>query len=435
MLEGNFGRNVIGSYALQIGSLFLSLISSILLARLLGPSSFGDYAFALNWALVLSTLATLGMDKLAVRSVASYLTKEQWSLIKGLVRWTSITVLFFSLFVMAVEFLIRGIFVAEPTPSLTLTITIAMLLLPLLALTRVHQGVLRGLHYIVRGQLAETILRPLLLILLLLLSLFKVGRMTAPLAMGLHVVAAFLSLGLVAFLVIRIVRPKARNLPHSSSGRLWLTIAIPLLFSGMLDEINQRASILMLGALLNTESVGIYNVAKRLTEPTIFVLIAINVTLAPHIAGYNAQNQHEEMQSLVTRSTRAGLFVSGLVALLIILLGPWLLMLWGSEFRLGYSVVLMLTLGQLAQAAIGPVALLLNMTGYERNVVFALAVSTALIIGLNYALIPRFGMNGAAASTVTGILTWSILLAVQVRKLLRIDPTFVGQTLGTNSTG
>ena len=433
--QNKFSRTVIASYVLQIGSVFLSLILSILLARLLDLSEFGDYTYALNWILVLTSLATLGMDKLAVRSVASYASKEQWAMVKGLIRWSTIIVLSFSLFIMVAVFLVRRIFIADPTSTKTVTLSVALLLLPLLSLTRVQQGTLRGLHHIVKGQLAETILRPLLLIFILLLGLITIGRMTAPLAMGFHVVAALISLGIIAFLVFHVIRPEVKNLLPAYAGRIWLTIAIPLLFSEMLDEINQRASILMLGNMLNTEVVGVYNVAKRLAEPTIFVLIAVNVTLAPRVASYYSNNRHDELQSMITRSTRFALLASGIVALAILVLGPWLLLLWGPEFRPGYSVVLILTLGQVVQAAIGPVVLLLNMTGHERNVVVGLAVSTTLNLILNYLLIPQFGINGAAIATVTGILTWNILLAFRVRKLLQIDPSIIGQFLRVNSGG
>ena len=433
--QNNFGRHVLGSYALQIGSVLLSMVSSILLARLLGADGFGEYAYALNWALLLTTFTTLGMDKLAVRSIASYAAKEQWSFIKGFMRWTSIMVLLFSLLIMAIAFAVRGYFVAEFTPSIFFTLTISLFLLPLLALTRVYQGILRGFHLILKGQVAETILRPLLLIFFLLLGYFTIRQMTAPLAMGLHVTAAISGLAIIIYLVICIVKPRTRNLQPAYTGRLWLTIAIPILLSSMLDEINQRASILMLGTLLNTEAVGVYNVAKRLAEPTIFVLIAINVTLAPRIASYYSNNQHEEMQSLVTRSTRAALLLSGLTVLFVISLGPRLFLLWGPEFSAGYPVLIILALGQLVQAAIGPVVILLNMTGYERNVVVGLAISSTLNILLNIVLIPRYGMMGAASATVAGILSWNILLAGRVRKLLRIDPSILGRTIGASHNG
>ncbi len=329
MAQGRFSRSVIGSYALQVGSVLLSLIVSILLARLLGPRGYGDYAYALNWVLVLSTLATLGMDKLAVRSVASYGSKAQWSLVNGLVRWATIRVLLFSILVMVGALLVRRFIIVEPASSTTITFVVALLLLPLLTLTQVHQGVLRGLHHIVQGQLADAIARPLLLIIFLVLALLTAGQMTVPLAMSLHVVAAAFSLAMVLLVVIYFIRPEVSNLQPAYEGRLWWIIATPLLFSGMLAVLNQRVSILMLGSLLNTEAVGIYNVAKRLAEPTVFVLIAVNVALAPRVASYYANNQHEKMQSMVTRSARIILLVSVPVALIIALLGPWLLLLWG----------------------------------------------------------------------------------------------------------
>lgn len=426
LVRGRFSRSVLGSYALQIGSVLLSFLTSILLARLLGPSSFGDYAYALNWALVLSTLTTLGLDKLSVRSVASYSSKEQWSFVKGLVHWSTIRAVLFSFFIMATALLLGRY---RLDPSLTITLAIALLLIPLFTLTRIYQGVLRGLNYIVSGQLAETLVRPLFYIILLLISLLTAGQLNAPLAMGLHALAAALSLVMISVMLLYVLRPKTGLLKPATEGKIWWSIAIPLLVSGLLEILNQRASILMLGSLLNTEAVGIYNVAKRLTEPTVFVLVAVNVTLAPRIASYYANDQLQEMQSTVTRSVRLALLVAAPIALIIVLLGPWLLLMWGPAFRAGYSAAIILTLGQLLQAAVGPVILLLNMTDHEREVVIGLAVSTTLTIILNYILIPRFGINGAAIATVIGTLIWNIILAYQVKKLLRIDPTVIGSPI------
>jgi len=425
--QGTFTRNIGSTYALLVGSVALSLALSILLARLLGPVGFGDYAYALNWVLVLSTLAALGMDKLAVRNAAAYSSEGQWSLLRGLVRWATIRVLLFSILVIAITILVRSLMTGEFTSSTTVTLAVAVLLIPILTLAQVHQGVLRGLDYIVQGLFADMIVRPLVFMIFLLGGLFAVGEMTAPWAMFLHFAAAALSLGLIFYLVIRYVRPKVLHFEPEYASRLWWTITIPFLVSASLESLNQRVSILMLGSMLDTEAAGIYNVAKRLAEPTIFVLIAVTAVLGPRVAGLYAKREHDELQSIVTKSSRIILAASLPIALVIIILGPWLLLLWGPEFRAGYTASVILIAGQIVNSAVGPVALLLNMTNHEREVVIGLAISTIAVIILNYILIPRYGVNGAAVASTASLIIWNIFLAVLVRKRLGIDSTIAGR--------
>ena len=52
-------------------------------------------------------------------------------------------------------------------------------------------------------------------------------------------------------------------------------------------------------------------------------LISFNVALALRVAGYYANNQHEELQSIVMEKERIVLLISVPVALFIVLLGPW----------------------------------------------------------------------------------------------------------------
>ena len=162
-----FTRSVIGSYVLYVVSALLSLATSILLARLLGVRGFGDYAYALNWALVLATLATLGMDQLAVRRVSSYASREEWTFINGLLRWSTMRVLAFSFASIGVIFVLWRVLNPSLDVSATDVLLVAAFLYPLLALTSLHQGFIRGLRYILLGQVAETIVRPSLHIILL----------------------------------------------------------------------------------------------------------------------------------------------------------------------------------------------------------------------------------------------------------------------------
>jgi O-antigen/teichoic acid export membrane protein len=87
--------------------------------------------------------------------------------------------------------------------------------------------------------------------------------------------------------------------------------------------------------------------------------------------------------------------------------------------------LLMLTVGQTVNAATGVVHVLLNMTGHGRDTLrgVALGAATGLILGV--ALIPAFGLNGAAIASTLGIIAENLYLVLRVRLRLHIDSTIL----------
>src|SRR5690606_14902262 len=92
-----------------------------------------------------------------------------------------------------------------------------------------------------------------------------------------------------------------------------------------------------------------------------------------------------------------------------------------DPFRTGYVALLILVFGQLINAGMGCVVVLLNMTGHERDTLNGVAVAAVANLLLNFLLIPRFGINGAAASTAVSLALWNILLARTVAKRLGLS--------------
>ena len=63
------------------------------------------------------------------------------------------------------------------------------------------------------------------------------------------------------------------------------------------------------------------------------------------------------------------------------------------------------------------------MTGNQIGGMISIAISSVLNIGLNYMLIPLYGLEGAAIATGASLLTWNALLTY-----------FVWRNLGVNCT-
>ena len=90
--------------------------------------------------------------------------------------------------------------------------------------------------------------------------------------------------------------------------------------------------------------------------------------------------------------------------------GKPLLLLFGPAFGEGYPLLFILSIGLLFRASIGPAESLLTMAGQQG---ICAAIYTAMFIlnvVLNVALIPIFGLAGAAIATATALIIETIAL-------------------------
>ena len=71
----------------------ISFLVHGLLARTIGAGSYGHFAYATHWMAVLLLLCNLGLKSTLTGFVSAYRAKEQWALLRGLLRratqWTT----------------------------------------------------------------------------------------------------------------------------------------------------------------------------------------------------------------------------------------------------------------------------------------------------------------------------------------------------------
>ena len=103
-----------------------------------------------------------------------------------------------------------------------------------------------------------------------------------------------------------------------------------------------------------------------------------------------------------------------------LLAGPFLLSLFGPGFVEGYELMFFLFAGFLAKALIGPGETLLNMAGKQKLCVILYIIIFGCNIALNMALIPVYGLTGAAAAVAIAMSIEAVLLHVAIRRTLGI---------------
>lgn len=418
-----------GTFALKVAGTGLSFVISVLLARLLGARGYGTYTYALAWIGLLSVPAIMGLDKLLIREVAAYQVRSARGLTRGLLRRSNQAVLLISLLI-ALGAAIVSWFLIDLTNNfqLLLAFWISLLLLPLTALTRIRQAAMQGLRYVVSAQVPEMLLRPVLFIALIGGAYLLIGsRLNAPWIMALQAAAAGVAFLVGAVLLGRALPATVKTAPPDYKTKYWFYSALPLLLVGGMQVINAQTDMVMLGSIKGVEAAGVYRVATRGADLIAFVLVSVNTALAPTIATLYTAGEMQRLQRIVTRSTRVVFLLSLPLALGLIAFGNWFLLIFGQGFLQGDIALTVLSVGQLFNASMGSVGILLIMTGYERDAAMGVGVSALLNVALNALLIPPLGLEGAAVATATSIIVWNLLLAIWVYRRLGIHTTALGK--------
>lgn len=419
-----------GTAGVHLAATALAVVTSIILARALGPSGYGAYAFAFAVVNLLGVPAVVGFDQLTIREIAAYRTAGEAGAAAGLLRRGDQLALLASLALAGLTALYAWLFGAGWDPLLRDALLIGLPAVPLLALIRVRQGALQGLRRIVRGQLPETIVLPLLFLLLVCVFLFLPGRsLDAITAVALHVLAAVATLAF-GWLLLRLHLPdEITSAEPRFRTREWLASAIPLLFVAGLYVVNSKADTVMLAGFKGPEPVGIYNVASRGAGFVGFFLMAGQRALAPTISRLHEESERERLQRVVTAVVRVVAAVTLPVALTFVLAGEWILTwVYGVEFAGGAPALAILSVAYLLAVATGPVGYLLMMTGHERAAARGVGLGAALNVTLNALLIPHWSVLGAAVATGTSMVVFNLVLLWQVRRRLGLRASALGGT-------
>jgi len=427
-LGGRFARGAGGALILKAAATGIGFGLQLLLARLLGAESYGVYTYAFSWVTVLVVFGRFGLGNAVVRFVAEYEATEQWASLRALLRRSALWTATISLLVTVAAVLVVRLLEPRLEGDLPAALYAGLLILPFYSLLGVQDATARGFRRPVVSQVPDAIVRPLLMGALLLAGWWwlstELSAIHAMLALDVAIVVALvLSVVIVRGLVPRSARVVA---PDFSRRSEWWGVALSMGLVGGMNILRNRVDILMIGAFLGPEPVGFYAAAARYAELMLFALQAVNAFSGPMIAGLFARGQRAEIQRLVGFAALAISALAVPVGIALLVFGRPLLGLFGREFEVAYDSLVWLTAGQLASALAGSVGLLMTMTGNHRAVARIVGGSAILNVAMNAVLIPRMGIEGAAAATAVTAAASNGAMWLLVWRRLGVDPTLLG---------
>ncbi|HUR29560.1 MAG TPA: polysaccharide biosynthesis C-terminal domain-containing protein, partial [Planctomycetota bacterium] len=191
--------------------------------------------------------------------------------------------------------------------------------------------------------------------------------------------------------------------------------------SAMLLELNAKVDIWMLGLSLGDERVGVYSFAANLAEGFFQLIVVLQNNFNPLLANLIARGERAEVEALVRKARRWIVPSFAAAALASAVIYPWTLpLLKGPEFA-DSAVSFAILVGSIgALAAWLPFGNLLLMAKHPAwNSLLMLAVA-GVNLAMNWVLIPRLEIAGAAVGTAIAFGTFAVLLVILSRRLVGV---------------
>ncbi|MBU1191312.1 MAG: oligosaccharide flippase family protein [Gammaproteobacteria bacterium] len=416
-------RGSLVSFIIQGSGAALIFLAEIILARILGAQGYGLFATVMASLQVLVMVALLGSNNLLLRFVPIFSGTADWSHLRGLVRHCSLISLTLGISIFSAATLLLVVVIGDRISTDTSwAFLIGMAILPVAALSLQRQSILRGLHFVAAALSPELIVRPLVLMSLVAGLTWGLGKsVSAPMALAMNGLAVLVAFLLGNYWLRRAMPAGVMASPHSVRIHEWLRIAVPLFLIAGLQLLIVRLDIMLLGVLSGHEQAGHYAAASRIGDLIVFALASANIIVGPLIAGLHARNDIAGMQRMLVTLSKGVMLLTVPLVLVIVLFGRSILGFFGGEYVSAYVPLLILVCGQLINALSGPVDFVMAMTGQQVKMMQILVLAAGLNLALNFALIPQFGLIGAASATAITTAFWNIYMRYIVLKRLGVD--------------
>lgn len=421
---GQISRHSLTFFAGTIFTMGAGYLVKIYVARVLGAEQLGLYALGMTLVSMTQLVSNLGLQGTAARYVAVYNATTRLDDLRGfLTRSVGIVLSLTSVF--SIGLVVMGSWLARHlyhAPGLGQYMSLFGVLTVLGAANTLYCQILAGFKDITkRTVITNFIGTPLVItltVLLLALGTGMRGYLWAQIVNSVVVVA--LLVGVAWKLTPPAARFSWRPLPPLDPEiKAFAAAAFGM---SAVEFLVSQADKVLLGFYLNPALVGMYVVASTISALIPMILQSVNQIFAPVIADLHSRGRIDVLQRLFQTLTKWVLgFTLPLVFVVITFAAP-MMRIFGPAFEPGWPVLVIGSVGQIVNCSVGSVGLLLFMSGNQRRLMKVQFVMVGISLLMNIALIPVFGVVGAAlaaASVNVGGNVWNLF---EVRKALGIVP-------------
>lgn len=388
---------------------------SIVMARSLGRDEYGLIALTMGIAGILEILGDMGMNTGAARYIPFHQARKEWDAVRRIVSINVASKAATAVLLGALIYLLAGLlagFFGKPIDPL---LRIAALVLAMNVVGGAAQGLLRGLQRLGAMSVANAVR-----------DLVWLGTsMALVLGGGLGVEGAVWGYvaGAVAWAVVNIAAmargvradvPERGPLAERYQGAMamtLLTFGVPVMLTNLIMMVIEWTSTFVIGYDLAVKDLSAFNVAYGMVSMPLVLTQAIGWAMLPAMSHAYGQGRSDILRGIWQGSVKlVDIVLFPIAALLMAMSAPGIGLLYGSEYSAA-AVPLTIMALMLFFKPVGVICLqMLAAMAMQLHILRAIVVSLAINVAMNLALVPLWGVEGAAVAATTTFVVNSVLL-------------------------
>jgi O-antigen/teichoic acid export membrane protein len=407
----------------------ISLVSGLVIARLLGAADYGLFSVLRNYSLISVILAKAGLDLGLTKRLGQHLETERPPEAGTLTLAALVVVAVLSLIIVTLCVAWLGPYLQTHVygfAGFSSMFAQMILIVPLWGLLQVLSAAFRARLEPGPGVIAEMVLQPTAR-LLISASLIVMGWGVLGAVWG-TILAALIATFYIAGKAVRYFSLGSYGVKNSTWREL-LGITESSLTLGVsvgIVTLTRSVDLLILAAYVNSLDLGKYAVAQMLVLLVGLCGAAFGQLMGPLIAQYWKNDQRSMIDVLLKRNTRLIIVATAPMVVVIAIFGGELSLAFGPEYEIPNHVLALLALAQFATGALSNTSWVLSMTGRHASELQVLLVGLAAAVALNFLLVPSFGITGAACATLMSVLSANVArvwLVYRYARFLPVDPS------------
>lgn len=407
-------RRSLIAFLIRIFNAMIAFISQVVMARWMGEFQYGIFVLVWVWMLILGSLSPMGFHTSIIRFLPQYAVSGQDDELRGILVTTRLFALLAATAAAALG--IAGVWAfSDHVPDYyMMPFVLGFICLPMIAFSDSLDGVARAKSWIVLALAPAYAVRPVLLLAFMAGALMLGFPPEAKTALIAAIAATYVTtIGQFAVVMLRMRRDVSQG-PRRILFRQWAAVSLPIFLVEGFFFLLMNTDILLVGYFMTPHDVAIYFATVKTLAIAHFVYFAVKAGSAQQYSQYLSAGNRQALSRFVAASVNWTFWPTLTMALMMLVLGKPMLMLFGEGFTAGYDLLFILVFGVIARASVGPAESLLNMSGNQNICAAVYGLTLAINIGFNIWLIPQMGLAGAALATVIAMICEAIMLACVV---------------------
>ncbi len=417
-------RFISGAFWSLLGAIVsrgLTLLASVIVARLLHPAGFGKLGIIQSTIGLVGVFAGAGLGLTATKYVAEHRSTD--TLKTGVYAALSLRIAIISGLAASGVLFVTSDWIAGAVlgqPSLRQDLRVSALVVLFAAINGVQLGIVTGLEDFRTMALMNTI-RGIVLFITLSLGcyLFGLDGAVAGLAAAEALAAAVNQFALRRSCCTRSIPLRHSHLPRGELLAL-AHFAVPtLLASLVISPAFWLSNLIMFQQPAGARSLGVFNAADRWRQVLLFLPGSVATIILPMLSNLRGTRDSATYRRVLRLNLLANLVVVAIPAIVVIAAAPLAMSAFGAEYRSGSTALTILSLSAIAMVLNNLLQSALVSMGYAWGRLALDTLLAALLGLLSWWLIPRFQVNGMAWANLGAFIVVIVPLSWSVRRYLR----------------